>query len=120
MKLEYGIVPEKWDCREIYGNHRFLVRATQAEYVRAVIPWRRHDGFFDKVGIIVRYGGDDSVGKNEVTDVMIEKADKAIAGGCRNLRVAYTSYDGPGGDGGGKCGILRIRLGNDAGYCKPL
>ena len=37
------------------------------------------------------------------TEAVIEKADKAIAGGCRNLRVAYTSYDGPGGDGGYLC-----------------
>lgn len=37
------------------------------------------------------------------TEEIIEKTKKAVAGGCRNLRVAYTAYDGPGGDGGYIC-----------------
>ena len=37
------------------------------------------------------------------TEEVIAKTEKAIASGCRNLRVAYTAYDGPGGDGGYIC-----------------
>lgn len=37
------------------------------------------------------------------TEEVIAKTEKAIASGCRNLRVAYTAYDGPGGDGGYLC-----------------
>lgn len=77
-RIEYGTVPEKWDYKEKYGNHRFLVSAPRAEYVRVVLPWRRHDGFPDKTGVIVRYGGG-AVGVNEVKDVLVEKAGKDSA-----------------------------------------
>ena len=34
---------------------------------------------------------------------VIAKTEKAVASGCRHLRVAYTAFDGPGGDGGYLC-----------------
>jgi len=37
------------------------------------------------------------------TEEVIAKTEKAVASGCRHLRVAYTAFDGPGGDGGYLC-----------------
>ena len=81
-EIEYGTAPKKWDYKEIYGNHRFIVEAPRAEYVRVVLPWRRRDSFFDRTGVLIRYrsnGFDGAVGDKEVADALIERADKSSA-----------------------------------------
>ena len=54
------------------------------------------------------------------TDEVIAKTEKAILSGCRNLRVAYTSYDGPGGDGGYLCLAMTGKVYNPKRHMKSI
>ncbi len=78
-EIAYGTAPLKWNYNEIYGNHRFIVEAPAAEYVRVSVPWRRRDPLFNRTAVIVRYNSDgnsDAVGDMEIKNVVIDRAEK--------------------------------------------
>ena len=79
--IEYRTAAVSWPIEVGCGNHRFIAEAPAAEYVRATVPWRRRDTAPEKLGIKIRYtpegeSPENGVGSREVTDILIESADR--------------------------------------------
>ena len=94
-EFDYRVAEIRWDINSGFGNHRIVVEAPQAEYVRVKLPWRRRDKFPENIGIRIRYGetvtdvitpkgrygepmggGIYGLGRHEITDIIIEHADR--------------------------------------------
>ena len=67
----YRAVPEneKWNFRSGFGNHRFVAETEKAEYVKTVLPWRRHDPTPEEIAVRVTRARDGA----EITDAVITK-----------------------------------------------
>lgn len=74
---KYRTAETSWSVRSGLGNHRFLIEAPRAEYVKAQIKWRRHDRLVDTTGLRLRYGKRrDGIGENEIFDIIAEDCDR--------------------------------------------